>query len=304
MPFLVLFVLFVPALVLMAVIVGMTATALASLAAGHVTRSIVMAVDASEPTDLTITNGYAGGFHRFGRPAVRVGGTFRTFDFDDTPASSGTINNDDRDRTQYTGGAWTGYQLEEGFEIWTQIAADIRDYDDSQDDFGFDRDSNGYRALLGTNFELGGAVKASAYVGIINQNYDDSELDDIRTGAFGGNIDWSISSATEATLFVDRVVGETTLTGASGSVDTTIGITARQQISESLRADTGFAITHSDYQGISREDNDASLNLGVRYDLTSELFVGAEYRHRIRESDVDGQNFNRNIFSVQVGGSF
>lgn len=261
-------------------------------------------VSGSAPTEFSITDGYAGAFHRFGKPAVRIGGTFRSLDFDDTPALGGAINNDDRDRTKYTGGAWAGYQLESGLEIWTQIAADVRNYNEDRDDFGFDRDSDGYRALLGADFQLGRAVEGSAYVGIIDQNYDDSDLTDISTAAFGGNIDWSISPATEAGLFVDRVVSETTLIGASGSVDTSIGLTASQQISEKLRADTGFTLSHSDYHGISREDNDVSLDLGLRYDVTNEFFIGAEYQHQIRESDVDGQNFNGNLISIQIGGSF
>jgi hypothetical protein len=65
-------------------------------------------VSGSAPTEFSITDGYAGAFHRFGRPAVRIGGTFRSLNFDDTPALGGAINNDDRDRTKYTGGAWAG----------------------------------------------------------------------------------------------------------------------------------------------------------------------------------------------------
>jgi hypothetical protein len=258
----------------------------------------------TEPTKLSITNGYAGVFHRFGQPAVRLGGTVRSYDFDDTPTSTGSINNDDRDRNVYTGGLWTGYQFQNGPEIWGQYSLDVRRYDQTPDDLGFKRDSRGYRALVGVNFKLGQTVDGSAYVGAMKQDYDDARLPTISGAAYGGNLDWEISPATEASLYVDRVIGETTLANASGSVDTTYGVSASQQILQKLRADAGFAITNSNYYGISREDNYASLNVGLRYDLTSEFFAGAGYEHHVRESDINGQNFNRNVFSLQVGGAF
>lgn len=261
-------------------------------------------VNGSEPTELTVQNAYAGGFHRFGAPAVRLGGTATVYDFDDTPAAAGTINNDDRDRNVYTGGIWAGYQAPDAPEFWVQYALDIRDYDQQRDDFGFARSSDGYRALAGINVEIGTDIEGTAYIGYMKQDYDDGRLSDIGTGTYGGSIDWSITPATRASGYVDRVIGETTLINASGSIDTTYGLAASQQITEDLRADTGFAFTTSEYQGVSRDDNYVSVNVGMSYSLTEAFSLDAEYRHDIRETDVPGQNYNRNVVTLRVTGAW
>ena len=262
-------------------------------------------VSGSAPTEYTDIRGYFGGFHRFGRPAVRVGGTVRSLDFNDTPATGGSINNDDRDRMIYTGGVWTGYQIAQPLELWGQAAADVRRYRQSVDDFGFARDSTGYRALVGADFKLlGGSVDGSIYAGSLYQAYNDARFQSISVPSFGGNLTWSISPSTEASVFVDRVLTETTLPSASGSIDTTYGGSISQQITAKLRGDAQFAFTNSDFYGISREDNLVSASIGVRYNLTKEFFLGADYRYEARQSEVFAQNYQRSQISLRIGSEF
>ncbi len=141
----------------------------------------------TEPTAFDLINSYAGGFHRFDQLAVRIGGTHRKYDFEDTPALAGNINNDDRDRNQYTGGANVSYRFTNAYRAFVEGATDIRRYNSSVDDNGFNRDSDGYRLSAGVRFDRE-TVKGRVFAGYMKQEYDDPALSDVGAPTVGGNL--------------------------------------------------------------------------------------------------------------------
>jgi hypothetical protein len=139
----------------------------------HEERSSADDVDGTEPVEYREASAFAGISAGLGPVTTRLGVNFRDFDFDDTPAGLGTsVNNDDRDRPQTELGTRLGYKLGEGQQVFLQGVYDMRDYDASRDDSGFDRDSSGFNAAAGYRGQFG-PFQGEALIGILHQNYDD-----------------------------------------------------------------------------------------------------------------------------------
>ena len=116
----------------------------------HEERSSADDVNGAEPTDFRESSAFAGISAGLGSITTRLGINARNFDFDDTPTSlGGSINNDDRNRLQTELGARIGYKLGDGQQVFVQGVYDLRSYESSRDDFGFDRDSDGANAAIG-----------------------------------------------------------------------------------------------------------------------------------------------------------
>lgn len=253
-----------------------------------------------EPTEYDVANGYAGGFHRFDKLSIRLGGTYRRFDFEDTPVLGGNINNDDRDRNMYTGGANVAYNFGSGLRGFVESAVDLRRYNSSVDDNGFNRDSDGYRLSAGVRFNRNN-LKGRVFAGYINQQYDDPALSDISTPNVGGNINWTISPHTKASAFVTRSVDETTLSGASASLSTGGGVNLDHELSPKLTGNLNASFYDFDYRGIDRDDNLLSVGAGLRYQLTPHVYLSPTYRFNHRMSNIESAEYYNNIFAVSLG---
>lgn len=253
-----------------------------------------------EPTTYDLINGYAGGFHRFDKLSIRIGGTYRRYNFDDTPALNTTINNDDRDRNMYTGGANVSYDIGSGFRVFGEAAVDLRRYDSRVDDNGFDRDSDGYRLSAGLRFNRE-TLKGRVFAGYIDQNYDDPALTDISTPTVGGNVSWSVSPETTLSGYVTRSVDETTLDGASAALSTGGGVNVDHALTQAITGNLNASFYDFDYEGIDRDDNLLSLGAGLRFQLTPHVYMSPTWRFNHRMSNIETAEYYNNIFMLRLG---
>lgn len=267
----------------------------------HESRESPDDVFGREPTTYEDTQGYAGMFHRFGRASVRVGGTYEQLDYRNVTGETGLIINDDRDRQVYTGGIRAGYRTSERGELFAQAAVDNRRYDADVDVNGFNRDSDGYRLIGGYSFNQPSRYRGELYAGHLEQNYDDAQLKDVSDLAFGGNLTWYPAPGTAVNGFVDRVVGETTLDGASSYLYTSAGGRVSHAVRPDLLASAGVTFGEYDYQGIDRTDDVINASASLRYLLSRSFFLEAEYRLRHLDSTDVAEDYDRNQVFLRVG---
>lgn len=268
-------------------------------------------LNSRNPTVYTETRGYVGAFRRLGRVALRLGGTYEKLNFDNGITDAGVpINNNDRDRTLTALGGRASYTLVPGYDLFAQAATDTRRYAQYYDDNGYHRDSDGYRVAVGGSVNLAKRLTGEAYVGHLLQNYSDARLQDVSAPYFGGEIKWFADPQTTVTGFVDRSVEETTLAGSSSSLDTTVGGRIEHWLQPRLKLNVRAAYIHSDFQGYDltdgayRVDKLLDAGIGLRYDVSRYVYVGADYRFLRRESNVLDGNYTRNQIMFTVGSQF
>lgn len=269
----------------------------------HEDRSSPDDVNGLEPTDLTDASGYFGIGGRLDDRSFRIGVNIRDLDFDDTPTFGGfDINNDDRDRQQTEFGGRIGVATTENGEVFLQGIYDQREYDDSTDDAGFERSSEGFQASIGYTGRIGD-LTGEVMIGALRQNYEDDRFETVTEPIFGANLDWRASENTRITGILERTLEETTLRDASGYLSSTAGIRVRHDVAQDLSASAYYFLTQNDYQGVDRKDNISEAGLGLRYYFNPKLYLDADYEFLQRLSDVAGAEYDEHRLLVSVGTS-
>jgi opacity protein-like surface antigen len=261
-----------------------------------------------EPTVYDSSRAHAGISQDWGKLGVRLGGTYEDLQFD----NAGTLNNSDRDRALTGAGGRVSWQLHPQYTVYGQGVLDQRDYDKSPDDNGYQRDSDGYRAVAGVLATFTNRLKGEAYLGYLSQAYDDARFDDVSEPDYGGSLSWRPSPRTIVAAELERSLEETTLAGSSGYLYTALGGSVRHKLTPRMNVNVGVSAAEAEYNDISREDHYYSAWLGMRYYLTTRWYLGGEYRVLVRDSSSDGQvnnpasqqeleDYGRNQFFLTLG---
>ncbi len=261
---------------------------------------------------------YAGFFHQIDRLSIRVAGTANKLDYKDVPflPGSGTltfINNDDRDRWQYTGGVRLGYEVSPRLEPYLQVAFDNRKYLQTPDDLGYEKSSDGQRYLVGLKWNVPRRVKLDAFAGALRQNFDDPRYGNVNKPVFGGALLWAVTPETRISAYADRTLEETAVTqtpapgvvqSASSYLNTyaAAGVNHRLTQSWSLRAD--LSKSEVDYQNIDRNDDYYGAAVGVGYRLDKNVYLDLSYSYRKLDSSIPSENFKKRMTFFRVAVPF
>ncbi|MCW5751938.1 MAG: outer membrane beta-barrel protein [Alphaproteobacteria bacterium] len=268
----------------------------------HESRESTDDVSGRVPTIYRKTDTFAGTNLQFGALNLRLGGTFERYDFDDVAAGmGGRINNDDRDRNIFEAGSRIGYRVSREFEPFLQFAANWRRYDLRVDDFGFDRDSRGLGAALGTRFFLGPRLEGEVLAGFMRQSYQDGAFRTRTVADFGGRLNWRVARGTRLRLNVDRSIEETTVVGSSGDLNTTGSMTLEHAIARDLVISASASYGNSKFAEVRRFDKLASVGTGLKYFVTPNVYAAVDYQFIRRESNVPAGNYDENLVYFRLG---
>lgn len=260
-----------------------------------------------EPTRYDHEEAHLGVAHSFGAFRLRAGGTWDQYDYKDGALSSGAVvDTDYRDHALSSLGVRLGYVLSPRYEIFGQVATDVREYDNLIPSQTFNRDSDGTRAAAGLKFTLQPQrLAGELFGGVMRQNYDHSGFSDLSKPYFGALAVWKPTSRVTATGFIDRSLEETTVFSgtdyASGSVDTTYGFEVERHLTSKLSVNGRAAYTRSDFQNFDRRDTIIDAGAGLRYYVMPQVFVGADLRIIDRDSNDTAAQYSRNQVMVSVG---
>lgn len=262
----------------------------------------------NEPTTFDSSRLHAGVSHGWGKTTLRLGGTYEALDFDD----AGFLSNKDRNRDMTGTGARLSYELHPQYSVYGQGVWDKRDYDERTDDNGFQRDSDGYRADVGVLATFSNRLTGGAYLGYLNQDYDDPRFSDVSAPDFGASLDWRAAPRTTVSVELERSLEETTLASSSGYLYTSLSGIVQHKFTPRMNISAGVSVAEADYQDVDRNDEYYSAEFGMRYYLDPRWYLGAEYRVLMRNSDTreDASNpaspqelddYGRNQFFLTLG---
>lgn len=261
-------------------------------------------INGLEPTLYSEKRAYAGGAHSIGRIRLRAGVTASRVSFRDTETSTTTFNNADRNRDTISIAGAAGYALNDIFEPYAEFISEMRNYRSAVDDNGFDRDSDGYRARGGLRFRVRGKADGQLYAGYMRQDYDDAMLDTIGGVDYGGNVRWRFISSTLLTVWVGRSIEETTLFASSGYIFTEAGAIIEHDINADWHVTMRGYTGRSNFEGTGRSDEDYDTGAGIRYDVTANISVAADYRYQKRISTIDPANYRRHQVFLRATAAF
>jgi hypothetical protein len=237
----------------------------------------------------------------FNRLYALVGGSLTRLDFQD----SDDTNEDDRDRNQYQGRVRAGYEISPRLGAFAQATYDVRRYDQTPDDEGLDRDSDGFGLRAGTEIDITSIIFGEVGVGYTYRKYEDDELDSVSGVGFGGSLTWNVTPLTSVILNTRGDIQETTVGDDSGDRASanfqklaTLDVTHELLRNVLLNANAGYI--RDDFEGIDRSDNTFVVGGGVSYLLNRNLSLDATYDFSTRRSDEQEEEYSRNIFLLGV----
>ena len=270
----------------------------------HEDRASPDAVEGTTPTLYHQASTYAGVAHRIGNFDVRLAGAVERLTFGDVMGTHGVILNNDRNRNRYTFGITVRDVANSAFRPFVEGLGDFRRYDQTTDDFGYQRNSNGYRAGVGAQFRLSSALTGEVFIGAMGRDYKDPTFKPVTAVAADGYLRWQAAEGTAFVLFTDRSIEETTLVGSPAYIYTLLGGRIEHAFRPDLTAFVRFAYANAAFAQSSRQDNEIDTSVGLRYYVTRQVYLGADYRYTTRRSTESTQNFGRSQVFFTVGSSF
>lgn len=267
----------------------------------HEERSSPDEVFGTDPTIYKETRAFGGASHLIGPVRLRAGVTWGRLNFDNTESSSGTYNNNDRDRDHITSGLSATYRLNDVVSPYIEGIYDQRLYDSPVDDNGINRDSRGERFRVGSNFHITGKLDGRAYIGVMRQDYRDPALNDVSKIDFGGDMRWRIVPSTLLSTWAVRSIEETTLSAASSYLYTEIGGRAEYNLTQNWLVVVRGSAGKSAFEGGGREDVDYDTGVGLRYLFSPRFFMAADYRYQVRDSNDDSVDYFRHQIYLRAG---
>lgn len=264
-------------------------TATANWARGHEDRGSPDDVNASVPTDTYTFGGSLSYLHRFNRLGLEPSVNVTKYLYSNPKTSSGSeVNNTDRERVESSFGIKATYQIQDEFEAFAELIGNDRRYDEALDDNGFDRDSQGYEARIGTRLDFGGKAFGNVFVGYAQQFWRDSQLQDVSDYVAGADVTFNPSGLTSITVGFTKSIAETTTNGASGYFTNLATVSVDHELLRNLILSANAGVNYQEYRGIDRDDYTYSGQFGAKYSLNRNFVAAAEYKYEQRDSDDSG----------------
>ncbi len=213
-------------------------------------------------------------------------------------------NQQDRDRTQYDVSSRLGYEFQPGVVLFVEGGYNWRLYDEPTDDFGYERNSQGWEVAGGFSYDVTGVLFAEIGAGYRQQNYEDPRFGNDSGFAINGDIIWNPTDLLTVRGAAGTMINETTLEGASGARQIYGGIGFDYELAENLLFTSDAVYSTVNYEpapGFSdRRDRIWQASAGLIF-LVNEFFqLRTDYTFTTRNSSAAGQDFNDNTILLTL----
>ena len=216
-------------------------------------------------------------------------------------------NQDDRDRVEYEVTSRLGYEFQPGVSVFVEGGYNWRTYDHTPDDFGIDRNSQGWQVRGGFVYDITGVLAAEASAGYISQNPADDDFGDTSGLAVDANITWNPTDLITIRGLAGTTINETTLDHASTGRAIYGGLGFDYDIAENVYFTSNAVYTTVNFEpedGFeARKDDIIHGDAGLVWLINENFSLRADYIHTRRYSSEDGEDYTDNtvLLSFQAG---
>jgi len=153
-------------------------------------------------------------------------------------------------------------------------------------DTGTPRDSWGYSALVGVQYEVSSLIDVEVAAGYVHQEFEDPTLDSVNGVDYLVSVDWTPRPQYLVTLEGGRQVVASPLNDAPAIIRSNFALTAKAAATDRILFDVAATFTHEDYSGTDRADRFYFVGGGVSYRFIENVVVRAMLGWRKRDSDL------------------
>ncbi|MFN7054741.1 outer membrane beta-barrel protein [Hyphomonas sp.] len=208
-----------------------------------------------------------------------------------------------RDRTFTEATTRLSYALTPDFAVYGQGSYRISDYRTTQIIGGQarSRDSKGYTAAAGVDFELRSLVRGDIAVGYLKEDKDDAFFADVSGLSIDGRLQWFPTRLTTVSLNAGRSVVDVGAFDSPSALATRGGARVDHELRRNIVV-SGFAnFANYEYQEIDRKDENVELGLVATYKMNKRVHLDAFYTRLDRDASGAAVFGNPNYDVNQVG---
>lgn len=200
----------------------------------------------------------------------------------------------DRDLSTYRGSLRVTTELSAGKNLYLEGFVNRRDNRLAFDRNGVDRDMTTIGFLAGAGLELANKWRGEMGVGLFRANPDDASLKAFNGFALNGRITWSPDERTAITADVFRGDVGTIRSGASGRIDTRVGLRLDQEIRHNLLFSAKAGVRSTTYRGVATSLRQTTASVGAEVEYLMNRFVSAfaNASYAKRYAKIDSEKFN------------
>ncbi len=272
--------------------------------------SVDLATSPSEPAEYDVAT--IGGAANFTRDAVQLslGVNSRQLSFDNVTLNNSAI--DDRsfrdfNETEIT--ARAGYALNPDIAVFVQALTYERDYSedinltDLNPNNDIRRDAEGYRATVGTSFQLSSLLRGEVAVGYLHEEREDTRFEDLEGLAVNADIQWLPTALTTLSVGVDRYSSDTGQIDIPSALVTSSEFRIDHELKRNiiLSASTNVGVEEFEGNNVASYNQDFfDIGAGAVYKLNPNAHLDFNLRFFSRDSDNvnRGRNYDQTVVGV------
>lgn len=260
-----------------------------------------------EPIQYDMTSAYLAGAHSTGRIKLSARTGIQTYDYEDGATAGGVVVDQDfRDRDVWTLSGRADYAVSPATALFAQVSSNERDYDTAGTLFSPARDSSGYEALVGTNFELGAVARGEIAVGYISQDFDSPAYKDIDGFGARAQVEWFPTQLTTVTATAGRSIEDAGIVGSGGYLATAMSLSVDHELRRNIILGGQLLYSRDEYDGIQREDERYGASVNATYLVNRNLGVSLAVSHLEQSSEGlnHGASYDINRLSLSLVSQF
>jgi hypothetical protein len=165
--------------------------------------------------------------------------------------------------------------------IFGSVTHRTRDYDI---DAPLDRDSKGWRYLVGANFDVSATIRGEVGVGYSSTSYDQPGLSDTDGLAVTGRLEWFPTEITTVTVDGLRDTVESDIGGASAIERSNVGLRVDHELRRDIVLNAQASFTKDNYETIDRDDDYKRFSVGADWYVNRLVTAGASYARTDQKS--------------------
>ena len=226
----------------------------------------------------------------------------RKLDYDDVGSPLGEIDYDDRDRDERSLGLRYLYRYKPSRALFLELEADERDYAQTPDNEGIDRNSDGTRYAVGAEL-IGSDYVGRIYAGRLERDYAGTGFENADELDIGWRLNWKLSDSTRLIFGSRRSIEETVLDNSPGYLMSNASVRLRYAVTREKTLNFDLIGANADYFSIDRDDDYLNLGIGYHQQVMPNLAFDVDVHHASRNSSVATEDYRINQVFVRLRAS-
>ncbi len=238
----------------------------------------------------------------FSRNKFTLGYSRSEYDFNPIELGNNTfISQADRDRVVHSVAGQVENALSPDTALFAQLSYARTNYERSLLNGLENRDSDGYRALVGVNMDLSALLRGAIGVGYTWRQYDSPVYGNVDGFSAEAKLEYFMSQLTTLTFGARRLLEDSNFDAIGAYFDNRVSFRVDHELLYNLLLDGSVSYARQNYIGSTRRNDIAQGSAGARYLISPRWEAGLRGQYSYR--DRSGLNYDGKLNEFRVATS-